>query len=118
MVTENDSDFITSYVNVHDMRLDLNKRVVTADIWLTVILFILLILELTEVIDRSDTNLTKMYLKLPFLYCLCLHHVELKQLCDHKYPRFDTKHFKSYKEKVVFVLKKIVNEYGQYSNLT
>lgn len=39
-------------------------------------------------------------------------------LSEHKYPKIDKKFFKSYKEKVLFVLKKIVSEYGMYSDLT
>lgn len=39
-------------------------------------------------------------------------------LSEHKYPRVDCKVFKSYKEKVLFVLKKIVTEYGVYSDLS
>ena len=99
------------------MRLDLNRLVILTDIILTIIMFILIILEISETIVNPVTIMTRVYMKLPFLFCLWNHHYQLKSLNGKKYPKTDTKFFKSYKEKVLFVLKKIVNEYGMYSDL-
>jgi len=99
------------------MRLDMSRVVIKIDIFLTSIMLALLALELTEVIKNPVTVITRVYMKLPFLVCLWFHHTQLKSLGDHMYPKTDHKVFKSYKDKVLFVLKKIVSEYGIYNDL-
>lgn len=99
------------------MRLDLNRLVILVDIILTIIMFVLYILEITETVNTPVTIMTRVYLKLPFLFCLWNHHYQLKSMSGKKYPKSETKFFKSYKEKVLFVLKKIISEYGMYSDL-
>ncbi len=99
------------------MRLDLSRFVIKMDISLTVVMIVLMVLEFTEVVSNPVTVMTRVYLKLPFLVCLWYHHSQLKSLGEHMYPKTDQKVFKSYKEKVLFVLKKIVSEYGIYNDL-
>jgi hypothetical protein len=113
-----DTDFYQQYVNIQDMRLDINRVVVLTDIFLSMICVVLSIIELAEVLKNPVTIMTRVYLKLPFLFCLWNHHQQLKNLSEHKYPKIDKKFFKSYKDKVLFVLKKIVSEYGMYSDLS
>lgn len=99
------------------MRLDISRLAVLTDIFLTAVMTVLLILELAAVLESPVAVMTRVYLKLPFLFCLCQHHMHLKSLSEQKYPKTDCKFFKSYKEKVLFVLKKIISEYGMYSDL-
>lgn len=96
----------------------MNRSIILTDIFLTIVMIVLYILESAEIMANSVTIMTRVYLKLPFLFCLCVHHQQLKHLAEHRYPKIDCKFFKSYKEKVVFVLKKIVSEYGMYSDLS
>lgn len=79
---ENDSDFFQQYITVQDMRLDINRTAVLTDIFLTVVMIILIILELARVFDSPVAIMTRVYLKLPFLFCLCLHHIHLKSMSE------------------------------------
>jgi hypothetical protein len=114
---ETDSDFFQQYITVQDMRLDINRTAVLTDIFLTAVMLILFILELAVVLESPVAIMTRVYLKLPFLFCVCQHHIHLKAMSEQRYPKTDTKFFKSYKDKVLFVLKKIISEYGMYSDL-
>lgn len=71
---DNDSDLLQSYVNIQDMRLDINRTAVLTDLFLTLVFFVLLILEFSDQLVNPITVMTRAYLKLPFLFCLWIHH--------------------------------------------
>jgi hypothetical protein len=81
-------------------------------------MIILIILEEVKVLDSPVVIMTRVYLKLPFLFFIWSHHNQLKQMSEFKYPKTESMAFKSYKEKVLFILKRIISEYGMYSDLT
>ena len=69
-----DTDFYHQYVNIQDMRLDMNRLTILTDIFLTVVMLILAILEFTDSINNPVSVMTRVYLKLPFVFCLWNHH--------------------------------------------
>jgi hypothetical protein len=56
------------------MRLDMSREVLKIDMILTTVMLILFILETLEVVNSPVTVMTRVYLKLPFVYCLWTHH--------------------------------------------
>lgn len=60
----------------------MNRLAVLTDIFLTAVMIILLILELVRVFYNPVAIMTRVYLKLPFLFCLCQHHIHLKAISE------------------------------------
>ena len=66
------------------IKFDICKAVIFTDIVLTIAMFILLLLESSEKFSEPTSlalaQITRIYLKLPFAYCLFLHHLKLKRI--------------------------------------
>lgn len=55
--------------------------------------------------------ISRSYLKLPFAYCLMIHYLRIKEVQEHSIPSHARYNFKTYKEKVLYTMKKIISEY-------
>ena len=85
-------------------------------------MFVLFIVEIgTESISEKALPIiiiTRGYLKLPFAYCLMIHYFRINNVKNHSYPAHTVYDFKTYKEKVLYTLKKIISEYYQFNDLS
>ena len=81
---EDEADFYHNYFHGEDIRYDLNKTIIVTDILLTIVMFILLIIEIgNESINEKALPIiiiTRGYLKLPFAYCLLIHYFRIKDV--------------------------------------
>ena len=118
---EDEADFFHNYFHGEDIRFDLNKAVILTDILLTVVMFILFIVETGGSVPAAGMPIiiiTRGYLKLPFAWCLMLHYYRIKEVQNHSYPAHTKYNFKTYKDKVLYTLKKIISEYYQFADLS
>ena len=78
-------------------------------------------LEVNECVSKMAMPLvilTRLYSKLPFAYCLVLHQWQVRDLSRQEtFPDFSKMNFKTYKDKVLYTLRKIISEYYQYNDL-
>lgn len=85
-------------------------------------MFVLLIVEIgSKSISEKALPIiiiTRGYLKIPFAYCLLVHYFRIKDVQNNSYPSHTMYDFKTYKEKVLYTLKKIISEYYQFNDLS
>lgn len=78
-----ETEYLHNYYRGEDQRLDLSKNLIITDIILTVVLYILLGLEKNNKFNDAAMPLivlTRFYVKVPFAYCLMLHHIKIYQI--------------------------------------